>query len=76
MKLEFEEEALKEVARLAIVRKTGARGLRSILEDVMLDIMYDLPKYKNKTVTNYKRCCYKRKRTKNSLIKKDKNVIR
>jgi len=51
VKLEFEEEALKEVARLAIVRKTGARGLRSILEDVMLDIMYDLPKYKNKTVT-------------------------
>lgn len=51
VKLEFEEDALKEVARLAIVRKTGARGLRSILEDVMLDIMYDLPKYKNKTVT-------------------------
>ena len=51
VRLEFEEEALKEVARLAIVRKTGARGLRSILEDVMLDIMYDLPKYKNKTVT-------------------------
>jgi len=49
--LEFEEDALKELARLAIERKTGARGLRSILEDIMLDIMYDLPEYKDKTVT-------------------------
>jgi len=49
--LAFEKEALKELAKLAIVRKTGARGLRSILEDIMLDIMFDLPKYKNKTVT-------------------------
>ena len=51
VKLEFEEEALKELARLAIERKTGARGLRSILEDIMLDIMYDLPEYKDKTVS-------------------------
>ena len=51
VKLEFEKDALKELARLAIVRKTGARGLRSILEDIMLDIMFDLPKYKNKTIT-------------------------
>ena len=49
--LEFEKDALKELAKLAIVRKTGARGLRSILEDIMLDIMFDLPKYKNKTIT-------------------------
>ncbi len=51
VKLEFEKPALKELARLAIIRKTGARGLRSILEDIMLDIMFDLPKYKNKTIT-------------------------
>jgi len=51
VKLEFEKDALKELAKLAIVRKTGARGLRSILEDIMLDVMYDLPKYKDKTVT-------------------------
>jgi ATP-dependent Clp protease ATP-binding subunit ClpX len=49
--LEFEEEALKEIAKLAIERKTGARGLRSILEEMMLDIMFDLPEYKDKTVT-------------------------
>lgn len=39
----YEEEALYEIARLAIEKKTGARGLRSILENVMLDTMYDLP---------------------------------
>ena len=51
VKLEFEKDALKELAKLAIVRKTGARGLRSILEDIMLYIMFDLPKYKDKTIT-------------------------
>lgn len=44
VKLEFEKEALYAVARKAIERKTGARSLRGILEDVMLDIMYDIPK--------------------------------
>jgi ATP-dependent Clp protease ATP-binding subunit ClpX len=43
VELEFEDEALKVVAQKAIERKTGARGLRSILEDVMLDIMFDIP---------------------------------
>lgn len=43
VRLTFEEDALREVARLAITKKTGARGLRAILEDVMLDIMYELP---------------------------------
>ncbi|MBS7525517.1 ATP-dependent Clp protease ATP-binding subunit ClpX [Fusibacter paucivorans] len=41
--LEFEEEALLEVAKLAIERKTGARGLRSILEHVMMEVMYEIP---------------------------------
>ena len=48
--LEFEKDALLELADLAIKRKTGARGLRSILEDIMLDIMFELPKYKNKKI--------------------------
>ena len=43
VELSFDEEALKAVAKKAIERKTGARGLRAILEDVMLDIMYDIP---------------------------------
>ncbi|MEG1990948.1 MAG: ATP-dependent Clp protease ATP-binding subunit ClpX, partial [Christensenella sp.] len=43
VELEFEDDALSEVARLAIAQKTGARGLRSIIESSMMDIMYDLP---------------------------------
>ena len=64
VKLEFEKPALKELARLAIERKTGARGLRSILEDIMLDIMFDLPKYKNKTITISKEVVLKTKEPK------------
>ena len=41
--LKFDDEALNEVASLAIKRKTGARGLRSIIEEIMVDIMFDLP---------------------------------
>ena len=41
--LEFREEALHAIAQKAMKRKTGARGLRSILEDALLDIMYELP---------------------------------
>ncbi|MBY0123990.1 ATP-dependent protease ATP-binding subunit ClpX [Bacillus sp. S/N-304-OC-R1] len=43
VELEFEEEALVEIAKKAIERKTGARGLRSIIEGIMLDVMFDLP---------------------------------
>ena len=41
--LKFDDDALNEVASLAIKRKTGARGLRSIIEEIMVDIMFDLP---------------------------------
>ncbi len=45
--LEFREDALSAVATRAMERKTGARGLRSILEHILLDIMYDLPSIDN-----------------------------
>ena len=45
--LEFREDALRAVARKAMERKTGARGLRSILERVLLDTMYELPSMPN-----------------------------
>ncbi len=45
--LEFRTEALRAVARRAMERKTGARGLRSILEGVLLGTMYDLPSQEN-----------------------------
>jgi ATP-dependent Clp protease ATP-binding subunit ClpX len=47
VEIEFREESLRAVARRAMQRKTGARGLRTILENVLLDIMYDLPGMRN-----------------------------
>ncbi len=46
VKLTFEEDALAHIAQKALERKTGARGLRSILEEILLDIMYELPELK------------------------------
>ncbi len=43
VELKFTEESLKAIAKRAIARKTGARGLRSIMEDILLDTMFDLP---------------------------------
>lgn len=45
VELSFEEDALLAIANKAIKRKTGARGLRAILEETMIDIMYELPEY-------------------------------
>ena len=39
------DDALRAIAAIAIARKTGARGLRAILEEIMIDIMYELPEY-------------------------------
>ena len=43
VKLKVTEGAIKAIAKLALERKLGARGLRSILEDLMLDLMYEIP---------------------------------
>jgi len=51
VKLEFTDGALRAVARQAIERKAGARGLRAILEHIMLDVMYEIP-----SQTNVKKC--------------------
>ena len=51
IELEFRPEALKEVIRLAMERKSGARGLRSVLENAMLDIMFRLPEYSEERVS-------------------------
>jgi len=47
VKLTFAEDALKAIAKRALTRKTGARGLRSIMEAILLDSMYDLPAYED-----------------------------
>ncbi|KUJ78539.1 ATP-dependent Clp protease ATP-binding subunit ClpX [Ruegeria profundi] len=49
VELAFTDDALKSIAKKAIERKTGARGLRSILEDILLDTMFELPGMKNVT---------------------------
>jgi ATP-dependent Clp protease ATP-binding subunit ClpX len=51
VKLTFTEGAIRAIARDAMKKKTGARGLRSIMEKVMLDVMYELP-----SITNVKEC--------------------
>lgn len=45
VELNFDDEALRAIAKKAIKRKTGARGLRAIMEENMIDIMYELPEY-------------------------------
>ena len=52
VKLEFTDDALRSIARKAMEKDTGARALRSIIEDFMLDIMYEIPKD-----SNNRRCC-------------------
>ena len=54
--LSFEPEALEHIAQLAIKRNTGARGLRAIIETLLLDLMYDLP-----SRTDVKRCVVTKK---------------
>ena len=45
--LEIKKDALKEIAKMSIKRKTGARGLRSIIEDLLIDLMYETPDLKD-----------------------------
>ena len=47
VELEFHDDAIKEIAKKAISKKTGARGLRSILENILLKTMFELPDMEN-----------------------------
>lgn len=49
VELEFDQDALTEIAKKAIERKTGARGLRSIIEETMMDVMFEVPSQDNVT---------------------------
>ena len=69
IELKFTKEALREIARIAVKKGIGARGLRTIFEDIMLEIMYDLPSDKNIcscTIT------VETIRTKNAIIQRSK----
>ena len=52
VKLRFDDEAIKAVAKLSFERKTGARGLRAIMEDVMTDVMYEIPSEQDHNITD------------------------
>lgn len=56
VKLEFDKGAVAKIAQLAIARKIGARGLRSIIEEHMNDLMYDLPELNGCEITISKQC--------------------
>ena len=77
VELEFDEEALREVARIAVERKTGARGLRGVLEDVMTNIMFEIPSDENIQKVTITKSVIKHEgepvitRTKKPRIKKD-----
>ena len=47
VELEFTDDSLEAIAQKAIKRKTGARGLRSVIEGIMMNVMYDIPSLKN-----------------------------
>ena len=66
VELEFEPEALREIAQTAMRKNTGARGLRAIMENVMEDIMFDMPDEKN-----VKKCIV----TKATVLGEEKPVI-
>jgi ATP-dependent Clp protease ATP-binding subunit ClpX len=66
VQLEFEEDALHAVAKEAIKRNTGARGLRAILEQSMLEVMYELP-----AKSNVKKCIV----TKNVVLKGERPIM-
>jgi len=71
VELEFEEDALLTIAQKALLRKTGARGLRSIIEETMLDIMFNIDEYKNGKITVTKQMVEK-----NSLDKTEQETTK
>jgi len=74
--LSFTEDAIERVAEQALERKTGARGLRSILEDVMMDVMYDIPSRKDiSTCLITKECVESKEPPKLGGEKKEKKKI-
>ena len=76
VKLEFEKEAIEEIADEAIRQKTGARGLRTIVEKMLMDVMFKIPDIKGKkTFTVTKKIVQGKEKNIESLIKTDTAAI-
>ncbi len=71
VKLVFDEGAIEAVAELALERNTGARGLRSIMEGIMTEIMYDIPSRDDIAEVHITADCVKNKKQPNYVLKKD-----
>ncbi|TLD97204.1 ATP-dependent protease ATP-binding subunit ClpX [Helicobacter jaachi] len=71
-KLHFEQGAIEAIAELAIARNTGARGLRAIMEEAMIDLMYELPELSGCEITISRECITKKQKP--LLVKKKKNA--
>ena len=71
VKLEFTPEAIREIAHQAAARKTGARGLRSIMESVMMDIMYDIPSHPEIAIVTITEDCVKNNGKPQIVLRKD-----
>ena len=72
VELDFEDEALKAIANLSVERKTGARGLKSIIEDVLKDVMFNIPSDKTiEKVLITENCVLNKEKP--VFVKKDKN---
>jgi ATP-dependent Clp protease ATP-binding subunit ClpX len=74
VKLVFEDEALNEIVRMAKIRNTGARALRAIMEDTMLDIMYKLPSLPNVQTCTITSAVVKKKDEPSLSFKKSKKT--
>ncbi len=76
--LHFDKGAIEAIAELAIARKTGARGLRSIMEEAMIDLMYDLPELEGYEITITKECIAHKEKPfllkKRKIYKKEPNL--
>lgn len=74
--LEFEDNAVSAIAKLALERETGARGLRTIVEDIMLDVMYEVPSNPSiSKVTITEGCVAKRTKPKLSYRTKEDDTL-
>ena len=76
VELEFEERAIDAIARKAIERKTGARGLRAIVEALMMDIMFDIPSIKGaKKVDHHRERGHEQRETRDHPCRSEKDRL-
>ena len=74
VELVFEDEAIREIARQALERKTGARGLRAILEEIMLDVMFDVPSRDDVAVCTITKACVLKQEQPQLTLKEEKSA--